>query len=77
MSEKELKTRILDGLDEILGVAMNKFKNPRIKDRNKQSWARLFILASREYSNLHIIEQNEEIEKRLETVEVKLEVDKK
>jgi len=69
MSEKELKTRILDGLDEILGVAMNKFKNPRIKDRNKQSWARLFILASREYSNLRTIEQNEDIEKRLEVIE--------
>ena len=69
MSENELKTRILDGLDEILGVAMNKFKNPRIKDRNKQSWARLFILASREYANLRTIEQNENIEKRLDKIE--------
>jgi hypothetical protein len=70
-TEKNLKNKIFTGLDLILSTSMQKFKNPNLRDSQKMSWARLFILGARAYGDIYELAL---LEERIEVLEGKIDV---
>jgi len=70
-SQKEARKTLFRNLESIISLSQKKIDTQRTKDSDKRSWARVMISAIGTYGNLLKDQELEDLEQRLEILEVK------
>jgi len=70
-SQKEARKDLFRYLESIIGLSHKKIDTQRVKDSAKRGWARVMISAIGTYGNLLKDQELEDLEQRLEILEVK------
>jgi len=67
--ETSLKNRLFHALTVVVETSLKKSEKHKASNRDRQSWARVIIQASRAYSDLYSLCKVEELEERVQKLE--------